>query len=60
MTGSGTTSRQVKSKFGEAMMKKMGWEQGKGLGANMDGMTDCIQIKRREEGAGLGNEEGDD
>ena len=60
MTGSGTTSKQVKSKFGEAMMKKMGWEQGLGLGKEMDGMTDCIQVKRREEGAGLGNEEGDD
>ena len=33
----------------------MGWAKGKGLGKNEYGMTDCIQIKRREEGTGLGD-----
>ena len=33
----------------------MGWEKGKGLGKKEDGMQDCIQIKRREEGTGLGD-----
>ena len=32
----------------------MGWSKGKGLGKNEDGMEKPIQIKRREEGTGLG------
>ena len=34
----------------------MGWKEGEGLGKNEDGMKSCIQITRREEGTGLGNE----
>ena len=37
------------------MLESFGWEKGKGLGKKEDGMKDCIQIKRREEGAGLGD-----
>lgn len=33
---------------------KMGWSEGKGLGKKQAGMTDCLQIKRREDGQGLG------
>ena len=36
------------------MLGAMGWQEGKGLGAQMDGRTECIQVKRREEGVGLG------
>eukprot|EP00344_Euplotes_crassus_P003652 CAMPEP_0197004630 /NCGR_PEP_ID=MMETSP1380-20130617/24306_1 /TAXON_ID=5936 /ORGANISM="Euplotes crassus, Strain CT5" /LENGTH=157 /DNA_ID=CAMNT_0042423489 /DNA_START=7 /DNA_END=480 /DNA_ORIENTATION=- len=57
MTGSGYSGKKVKSKFGEAMLKKMGWNESKGLGKNQHGETECFQIKRREEGAGLGTEE---
>ena len=35
----------------------MGWEDGKGLGKNQDGIKNCIQVKRREEGVGLGQDE---
>lgn len=35
-------------------MLKMGWNEGKGLGKTQSGMTDCLQIKRREDGQGLG------
>ena len=56
LTGTGETSKEVKSKFGIKIMQGMGWEQGKGLGKSENGMTDCIQIKRREEGAALGAE----
>ena len=55
LTGTGETSKEVKSKFGQKMLEQMGWQKGKGLGRNEDGMTECIQIRRREEGAGLGD-----
>ena len=42
LTGTGATSKKVESKFGEAMMKKMGWKTGDGLGRKMDGILDCI------------------
>ncbi len=35
----------------------MGWKEGNGLGAEQSGITDCIQINRRIENQGLGNEE---
>ncbi len=34
----------------------MGWKEGNGLGKNEDGVKECIQIKRREEGKGIGKE----
>ena len=55
LTGTGETNKEVKSKFGLKMLENMGWSKGKGLGKNEDGMKDCIQIKRREEGTGLGD-----
>ena len=54
LTGTGATSKKVSSKFGEAMMAKMGWKRGDGLGKKMDGIKDCIQIERRDEGVGMG------
>ena len=36
------------------MLEKLGWNKGQGLGKNEDGMVDCIQIERREEGQALG------
>jgi len=52
---SGVSSRRFKSTFGEAILKKFGWNEGKGLGRDEDGLKDCIQVKRRqEEFLGLG------
>ena len=42
LVGSGSTAKKVESKFGEALMEKMGWKKGAGLGKKMDGMVDCI------------------
>lgn len=42
LTGTGETSKEVKSKFGLKMLEQMGWAKGKGLGKNEDGMVDCI------------------
>lgn len=36
------------------MLKKMGWTEGKGLGKTEDGIAECVQQRRREEGQGLG------
>ena len=55
LTGSGETNKEVNSKFGQKMLENLGWQKGKGLGKHEDGMKDCIQIKRREEGTGLGD-----
>ena len=57
MTGTGSTTKTVKSKFGSKLMESMGWSEGKGIGKNEDGMKECIQITRREDGVGLGQEE---
>ncbi len=54
MTGTGVTDKKVKSSLAEAMMRKMGWSEGKGLGKNEDGEAEVLQIKRREEGQALG------
>ena len=56
LVGSGKSNKEVKSKFGLKMMEKMGWNKGTGLGKNQDGMLDCIQIERRDEGQALGAE----
>ena len=57
VTGSGSTTKKVKSKFGEKIMAQMGWEDGKGLGKNLHGLHEPIQVKRRDLGAGLGQED---
>ena len=56
LVGTGSTNKKVQSKFGEMLMSKMGWKDGEGLGKTMQGMTDCIQIKRRDENLGMGAE----
>ena len=58
-SSNGTSSKAVQSKFGIAMLKKMGWSEGKGLGRAENGIVECIQVQRREEGVGLGQEKKD-
>lgn len=47
-------------KFGQKLMEKMGWEQGKGLGANQDGMVDPIKLRHKDNSKGIGFEGHDD
>ncbi|KAJ3289821.1 PIN2/TERF1-interacting telomerase inhibitor 1 [Borealophlyctis nickersoniae] len=43
-----------KTKFGYKMMQKMGWNEGKGLGAKEDGVTEHVKIKLKEDNLGVG------
>ena len=43
-----------KSRFGFAMLAKMGWQEGKGLGRNEDGMTTNIRVTKRTDALGIG------
>jgi len=43
-----------KGRFGFQMLEKMGWKEGKGLGANEDGITEHIKIRKRPENQGIG------
>ena len=56
LVGSGSTNKEVKSEYGSKLMEKMGWKKGDGLGRTMDGIVECIQIKRRDENLGMGAE----
>lgn len=46
-------SLEDESKFGKKLMEKMGWEQGKGLGAKEDGIKEHIKIKFKDDTKGL-------
>lgn len=52
--GTGYSSIQFECDYGLKLLKKMGWNQGQGLGVQEDGMKECIQVKRRNESLGLG------
>ncbi|XP_072015311.1 PIN2/TERF1-interacting telomerase inhibitor 1-like [Amphiura filiformis] len=42
------------NKFGKRMLEKMGWQSGKGLGANEDGKTDHIKVSLKNNTLGVG------
>ncbi|KAJ2831275.1 hypothetical protein FBU31_002307 [Coemansia sp. 'formosensis'] len=41
-------------RFGFKMLEKMGWSEGKGLGANEDGMKEHVKIKLKSNNFGIG------
>ena len=45
------------SGYGKAMLSKMGWKEGDGLGKNRQGMAEAIKVKKREHQEGLGAED---
>jgi len=45
---------QDKSKYGMKLMKKMGWEEGKGLGSDMSGQTEHIKVFQKTNNLGIG------
>ncbi|RYG47016.1 hypothetical protein EON67_08950, partial [archaeon] len=42
-----------KSAFGQRMLARMGWSEGKGLGKHEDGMLTHVKVKKRAESQGL-------
>lgn len=42
------------NKFGERMLKEMGWTKGKGLGANEDGNPEFVKLNVKEDSKGVG------
>lgn len=43
-----------KTKFGYRMLQKMGWEEGKGLGANENGVKEHVRVRKKLSLAGVG------
>ena len=41
-------ARVDKSKFGYRMLEKMGWKEGKGLGAEEGGSTEHIPVQQKD------------
>lgn len=56
MDPNNTTWAKDKSRFGFAMLQKMGWKEGTGLGKDLQGSTEHIKVKQLEERVGLGGE----
>lgn len=40
------------NKFGQKMLEKMGWQQGKGLGAHENGITENIKVSYKNDSQG--------
>ena len=55
MSRKGVSYKKFNSAFGAKILEKFGWKEGEGLGKSKNGITEAIQIKRREENMGLGN-----
>lgn len=49
-----TTWSQDDTKFGKRLLEKMGWSQGRGLGANLDGETKSVPLRVKLDSKGLG------
>eukprot|EP00092_Neocalanus_flemingeri_P001378 GFUD01001470.1.p1 GENE.GFUD01001470.1~~GFUD01001470.1.p1 ORF type:complete len:459 (+),score=197.53 GFUD01001470.1:52-1428(+) len=60
MNPRGTMWSNDDQKVGQKMMEKMGWEKGRGLGANGDGMVDHITLKHKDNNKGVGFKGHDD
>ncbi|CAH1118460.1 unnamed protein product [Phaedon cochleariae] len=51
---------QDTNKFGQKLLEKMGWQNGKGLGAKEDGITEHIKVSHKMDSKGMGYKETND
>ncbi|XP_056639861.1 uncharacterized protein PF3D7_1120600-like [Diorhabda sublineata] len=51
---------QDANKFGQKMLEKMGWQNGKGLGRKEDGITEHIKVSHKNDNKGMGYKETND
>lgn len=53
VAGQGVVKPKCTGGFGERMLRTMGWEAGKGLGKEGQGMKEAIQVKKKEDTVGV-------
>ena len=51
--GEGVYKATAYGGFGERLLKRMGWEEGRGLGINQHGLKKAIEVKKREDRSGV-------
>ena len=51
--GSGVHKASGFGGFGERLLRQHGWEKGEGLGKNKTGRAEAIQVKKKEDSAGV-------
>ncbi len=51
--GSGVHKASGFGGFGERLLRQQGWEKGEGLGKNKTGVAEAIQVKKKEDTAGV-------
>ncbi len=55
-TDAGAKWERDDNQFGLQSLKKLGWQEGKGLGSREQGITEHVKVKRLAEGKGLGGD----
>ena len=43
----------AKGGLGERLLKSMGWSEGKGLGRQEDGIASAVEVKKKDDAAGV-------
>ena len=54
------TWKNDKTRFGYKFLQKFGWSEEKGLGKNESGITESLQVKKKQDNEGLGMEKDSD
>jgi Pin2-interacting protein X1 len=54
LENSGVSNIRFECDYSKKLMVSMGWKEGSGLGKNQSGVKDCVQVRRRDDGVGLG------
>lgn len=53
VAGKGVVKASGYGGLGQRMLEKMGWQKGQGLGKEKDGMTDALEVKKKEDTLGV-------